>query len=83
MMKKIISVALLCSMGALSGCYSTQELEAMDNHTCNSWGLSKGSDGYAVCRAMQQEQHRDDDRRIAGTLAVAAVVAGAAVASSQ
>ncbi len=55
-MKKAVLLALL-----LAGCASRQEIAAVDDDTCQSYGAAYGSPAYIQCR-MQRDQLRQQDR---------------------
>lgn len=45
-MKKAILLALL-----LTGCQTTEDRIALDDRTCLSYGVARGTPGYVQCRA--------------------------------
>jgi len=57
-MKKAVLLALL-----LSGCASRQEIAAVDDADCTSYGAPVGSPAYFQCRMMKDQQHNADAAR--------------------
>ncbi|MBM2886533.1 hypothetical protein [Chromobacterium amazonense] len=47
---------------ALTACVSPQELHAMDQNACASFGFQPGTDGFAKCMMKQSEKRSQENR---------------------
>jgi hypothetical protein len=57
-MKTILLAA--CAAIALSGCVTAEEMAALDDKTCHSYGAPTGSALYVQCRMVKDQQHVEE-----------------------